>query len=181
MSVTTEVAPELRALRSLPVPVSEPHDVRTVRRQHDDVPATQGSLALAFTSAAGEDDEPDPEFGPQPTSSRDLPEPGAACTALVRAVVEVLGGTRPSSQLARWLTTDVYAALQRRAGLAARLRRGAAPSARQAVVRRVRVCEPRDGVVEACAVVIDGGRVRAVALRLEGLDGRWRATAVEVG
>lgn len=181
MSTTTEIAPERRTLRSLPVPVSEPHDARTLRRQDHDVPATQGSLALAFATA-GDDGEPvDAEFGPQPTSSRHLPEPDVACSTLVRAVVEVLGGTRPSSQLARWLTSDVYAALQRRAGLAARLRRGAAPSARQAVVRRVRVCEPRDGVVEACAVVIDGGRVRAVALRLEGLDGRWRATAVEIG
>ena len=185
MTTTTEVVPaaEARALRSLPVPVSEPNPVRTVRRRGEGVPATQGSLALAFSAAEAEadDEEVDRDFGPQPTASRHLPEPAAACTALVRAVVEVLGGSRPSSQLARWLTSDVYAALQRRAGLAARLRRGAAPAVHHAVVRRVRVCEPRDGVVEACAVVIDGGRVRAVALRLEGLDGRWRATAVEVG
>ena len=61
------------------------------------------------------------------------------------------------------------------------MRRGAAPSTRQAVVRGVRVCLPADGVAEASAVVIDADRVRAVAVRLEGLDGRWRATALEVG
>jgi hypothetical protein len=31
------------------------------------------------------------------------------------------------------------------------------------------------------AVVDDGLRVRAVALRLEGLDGRWRVTALQIG
>ncbi|WP_369126369.1 Rv3235 family protein, partial [Paludifilum halophilum] len=31
------------------------------------------------------------------------------------------------------------------------------------------------------AVVIDGGRVRALALRLVGLDGRWRVEALQVG
>lgn len=178
---TGHVAPPARALRALPVPVSEPHGVRSARAGTHAVPPTQGSLALAFAADTEPEEGIDPQFGPRPTSSRDLPEPAGACTALVQAIVEVLGGSRPSTQLARWLTADVYAGLQRRAGLAARLRRGAAPAFRHAVVRRVRVCEPRDGVAEACAVIIDGERVRAVALRLEGVDGRWRATAVEIG
>jgi len=42
------------------------------------------------------------------------------------------------------------------------------------------VCEPRDGIVEATVVVRGRARVRAVALRLEGLDRRWRATAIHV-
>ena len=49
------------------------------------------------------------------------------------------------------------------------------------LVRSVRIGEPRDGVVEACALVSDGGRLRAVAVRMEGLDGRWRVTALEIG
>jgi hypothetical protein len=173
--------PPVRALRSLPVPVSEPYAVRSARRAAPAVPSTQGALALAFSAAERVEERVDPDFGPRSTPSRDLPDPASACTALVQAIVEVLGGSRPSAQLARWVTTDVYAGLQRRAGLAARLRRGAASTSRHAVVRRVRICEPRDGVVEACAVILDAGRVRAVALRLEGIDGRWRATAVEVG
>jgi hypothetical protein len=36
-------------------------------------------------------------------------------------------------------------------------------------------------VVEASAVVVARGRVQAVALRLEGQDGRWRMTALELG
>ena len=55
------------------------------------------------------------------------------------------------------------------------------PATRRAVVRSVRVCEPADGVAEACAVVLDGGRVRALAMRLVGMDGRWRIEALQVG
>uniref|UniRef100_UPI00262EF298 Rv3235 family protein n=1 Tax=uncultured Pseudokineococcus sp. TaxID=1642928 RepID=UPI00262EF298 len=56
-----------------------------------------------------------------------------------------------------------------------------ARSQRAAVVRRVRITHPADGVVEAAAVVMDTDRVRAVALRLEGWDTRWRLTALELG
>ena len=42
------------------------------------------------------------------------------------------------------------------------------------------LCEPRDGVVEAVVIVIGKARTRAVALRLEGFDTRWRATAINV-
>ena len=48
-------------------------------------------------------------------------------------------------------------------------------------VRAVLTCLPCNGVCEASAVVIDRGRVRALALRMEGLDGRWRVTALEIG
>jgi hypothetical protein len=45
----------------------------------------------------------------------------------------------------------------------------------------VHVSEPADGVAEACAVVDTGPRRRAIALRLEGLDGRWRCTQLQFG
>lgn len=164
-------------MRRLPVPVTEP--ARAAARTPT-VPASQGALALSFTAAERVVAD-DPHFGRQPTPSMSLPDPTATCSALVQAVVEVLGGVRPAGQLVRWTSPDVYAALTRRAALAARVRRGAVAGSRAAVVRGVRICLPADGVVEASAVVIDSGRVRAVAVRLEGLDGRWRATALEVG
>ncbi|MEJ5914147.1 Rv3235 family protein [Pseudokineococcus sp. 1T1Z-3] len=132
----------------------------------------------------------EPEVAPRESGDDELPDPAGVCGALAGAVVEVLSGHRPAAQLVRWTTLEVHAELQRRAGLAARLRPGpprcrpgAVPvrQGRPAHVRRVRVCRPGDGVVEASAVVADGDRVRAVALRLEGWDRRWRATAVEVG
>jgi hypothetical protein len=39
------------------------------------------------------------------------------------------------------------------------------------------ISEPRDGVCEAAAIVHGPTRVRAVALRLEGLDNTWKATS----
>jgi hypothetical protein len=48
-------------------------------------------------------------------------------------------------------------------------------------VRRVRVCAPREGVAECSAVVHDGTRVRALAIRLERQPDRWQVTALEIG
>jgi hypothetical protein len=36
-------------------------------------------------------------------------------------------------------------------------------------------------VVEACAIVVDNGRVRALAMRLTGVDRRWVVTEPQVG
>ncbi|MBB2985778.1 Rv3235 family protein [Terracoccus luteus] len=134
----------------------------------------QGALALDFSRECDEDD-----FGPQPTRSSLLPQPEPFVATLAQAVMEVLSGQRPASQLARHLSPTVHTMVARRALVATRR---AAPGARRAaMVRRVRVCEPADGVVEACAVVVSHGRVGALALRLEGRDGRWVATALTVG
>lgn len=164
-------------LRVLPVPVSEPRDLRAATSAQAPTAGTQGALALAL-------DDP----GPRPAAAAPsgaaprglLPDPADAAGALVLAVVEVLAGTRPASQLLRWTSPQVHGAICARAALATRLRRGTiAP--RQAVVRAVRVCRPTDAVAEASAVVYDGQRVRAVAVRLEAAGGRWRATALEMG
>jgi hypothetical protein len=48
-------------------------------------------------------------------------------------------------------------------------------------VKSVRVCEPVDGVAEVAAVISQGGRCRAVAARLEGVDGRWRCVHLQIG
>lgn len=178
-------------LRRLPVPVSEPFPSTRLTR----APAASASahqqhmLDLTFSASTQPDPAADAWAGPQPTSPDRLPDPREVAGAVVQAVVEVLAGTRPAGQLVRWLSADVYAALQRRAALAARLRRPPTSAlarqepapVRRAVVRSVHTTEPVPGVVEASAVVVDRGRVRAVALRLEGLDGRWRATALEMG
>ena len=132
----------------------------------------QGTLAVDFRT-------PDESwFGPQPTPSRDLPEPAQWAGHIAQALVEVMSGTRPAPQVIRWTAPEVYSVVARRSAVAGR--RGVA-SGRRAVVRRVRVCEPADGVAEACAVVVDNDRVRALALRMTGLDRRWMVTALQVG
>jgi hypothetical protein len=125
---------------------------------------------------------PEDDFGPRHTPRADLPEPKPWAGRLVQAIVEVTSGVRPVSQLVRWTTTDVYATMQRRIAHSELLSQRAAGGRRVgAIVRSIHIDEPRDGVAEVCAVVQHGARCRAIALRLEGFDGRWQCTALQVG
>ena len=118
------------------------------------------------------------DFGPQPTAREFLPDPKLWAARLVQAIVEVTVGARPVGQLIRWTSTNVYESVQRRithtGSMLGTARRVAA------IVRSVHVSEPGDGVAEVCAVVQQGTRCRAIALRLEGVDGRWQCTALQV-
>lgn len=119
-------------------------------------------------------------FAPQRTPSHALPDPEPLLHNLTRGVLEVFAGVREIEQLARWLTEDAYRGLVTRANLAARARsaRGV-PATRPAYsILSIRLCPPADGVVEAAVVVAGPARTRAVAIRLEGMDRRWRATSL---
>lgn len=161
-------------LRSLPLPDTEPPveqgDPRLRARPH---PA-QGVLSLL-------PGEPDDEvlFGPQPTPTSALPDPARWGRQVTQLVVEVLAGHRPRAQLLRWTSEQVYRELRQRAlpppSGQDRTRLGPAHRPR---VGGVRVSEPRDGVAEVAAVVHRPHRVQAMALRLEGRDGRWVVTAL---
>ena len=133
---------------------------------------------------AGPDDgdgEPDDaDFGRRATPREQLPEPRGWAARLVQALVEVQAGDRPVSQLVRWTNEEVYATVARRVRLCGSAG-GQRRSGARAVVRSVHVCEPVDGVAEACALVQRGARATAVALRMEGVDGRWQCTALEIG
>lgn len=172
------------------VPLLRPQ--RTLSRAvHVRPPAVQGTLALDWQlpgevpavpdvpalrlaeRTARPDVDTDPAVAVVATSRADLPDPAAWTGQLVQALLEVLGHERPRSQLVRWLTPEVYADLG--VHLAARPAQAVRGRARR-TVSSVHVFEPADGVVEATAVVIGGRRARAVALRLEGWDGRWRCT-----
>lgn len=121
-------------------------------------------------------------FGPQPTPADQLPDPALLVRSLTRGALEALAGIREVDQLARWFSEEAYRSLVTRANLAARARsaRGVPPARPTFVIRTVRVTHPRDGIVEAVVVVAGPGRTRAVAIRLEGLDRRWRATSLAI-
>jgi hypothetical protein len=121
-------------------------------------------------------------FGHQPTSSSALPNPAPLLDNLTRCVIEILAGARELEQIARWVTDDVYRHLLKRVVLSSRARQAKGQSAVRPTfsIGSTTVCEPRDGVVEAVVIVRGRARTRAVALRLEGLDSRWRATAINV-
>lgn len=168
--------------RPLPPPISLAEAVRLSRLAREDREGSNGYVqdALAVDFAAVADEQ---FFGPQHTARADLPDPSVWSARITHALIEVMTGARPAPQVVRWTTPEVYAVVARRSALAARrAAEGRAPRARQRVrVRRVRVCEPADGVVEAAVVVQHGTRVRAIALRLVGQDGKWRVSAFQVG
>lgn len=145
--------------------------------------AAAGSIAGVAVARAGRGRlDAEDFFGQQPASTRSLPDPRPLLENLTRCVVEILAGARDLEQIARWVSDDVYRVLLKRVVLASRARqvRGEAATRPGFALGSVRVCEPRDGVVEAVVVVHSRTRSRAVAIRLEGLDRRWRATAISV-
>ena len=121
-----------------------------------------------------DDDEP---RRPEPT----LPDPQSVVTPLAQALVEVLAGRRPVVQMVRWTSPAVYAALTARASVAHRRRLADSRSAVRVTVRRIVLTRPREDVAEVAVVVIDGSRVRAIAMQLRGADGRWTIEAMQVG
>ena len=126
--------------------------------------------------------EPDEFFGLQPTSTSSLPNPAPLVENLTRCVIEILAGARDLEQISRWVTDDVYRHLLKRVVLSARARQAKGqPIARPTFgIGSTTICEPADGVVEAVVIVRGRARTRAVAIRLEGLDNRWRANANNV-
>ncbi len=121
-------------------------------------------------------------FGHQRARSSDLPDPRPLAVNLTRCVIEVLAGARDLEQIARWVSDDVYRHLLKRVVLSTRARRarGQVVSRPAFAIGSTTICQPADGVVESVVIVRGRARTRAVALRLEGLDRRWRATAINV-
>lgn len=119
-------------------------------------------------------------FAPQPTPTQALPDPEPLLRNLTLGVLEVLAGVREVDQLARWLTEDAFRALVLRANLATRARsaRGVRATRPVHAILSVRASSPADGIVEGTVIVAGPARTRAVAMRLEGLDKRWRATSL---
>lgn len=113
---------------------------------------------------------------PPPTDVHDT------ARALGLCVAEILTGAREVDSIARWITDDVHRHLQQRSAVAARSRQLGGRSRARALLRvgSVIVCCPADGVAEATIVVHTRSHARAVAMRLEERQGRWRATAVGV-
>lgn len=199
---TTTTPQQTSTARRVPLPAREPpfddernhNPVAPVGRAAASPPVTQGSLALAHVLPGGVPAMPEPAAalhvvdlgagGPSiPIPSRrgrdsarpnEPPDARRWSVRLAQGIAEVLSGHRPVQQLTRWTDESVYEMLTHR--LTGRLPvTGPRPR-----VRSVRICRPRDGVLEATAVVDVSGRCRALALRLEADHGHWRCTALDI-
>lgn len=124
----------------------------------------------------------DDYFGPQYNKTSELPNPEASLQVLATGVVEVIAGTRQIDQLARLLSDEVYQRLSRRAIEARQLRDAAGQKAHYQTfsIRNMMSTSPRDGVIESVVLLNAQRRTRAVTIRLEGINNRWRATSVSV-
>lgn len=125
-----------------------------------------------------------PESLPPEQTAPPEPEldPGLAAEGLARSVLEVLAGARDLQQLTRWVTAEVHAVLRARVQLSTRARSVLADRPVRPVLRigTVKVARPVPGVAETVVVVHGRGRARAVAIRLEAVGGRWRASALHI-
>jgi hypothetical protein len=116
-------------------------------------------------------------------------QPGEAHRATRRyldLVLEVLGGFRPVGHL-RALTErhrfDAVAFQLARLGGPSVIRPGSGlvrVTGDRIRLRHLRICEVRDGAVEAAAVLVRGESVRAMTLRLERQSGAWLCTHLHV-
>ena len=166
------------SIRALPLPAEVP------------TASVQGALALDLGPRL---DPPDPDVRARPGDSARL---DVVRIDLVRrrrfeqhaarigaALVEIVGGDRPVSQVLRWTTPEVYQDLARRAHLVARTVGRTPGSGGIQKVRPHLVAAHTSFVTERCAEVSlhvrYGERSRAVAARFELIRDRWQVTALE--
>jgi Family of unknown function (DUF6459) len=159
----------------------------TVRPAPRREPPFDDEIPARHLRAVGSHDQvlPFDRVGPRPASlpaapSRgDLPDPALWGRRLLVGMIESAGGRRPLQQLVGLLSPSIAHGLRADFDRAAQHRRPHWTHA--ATVRSIRASEPREGVAEVCATMQVSGRVRAVALRAEAHQGRWRCTRLHFG
>ena len=131
----------------------------------------------------------DLDLGPQPPARPGLRivsgverELDGFCARFAQAVVEVIGGDRGVHQLMRWTTETVYLDLMRRSHALHRTTPGEHRVRRlRATVRSVHLFRPHEDAAELSIHVRHGQRSRAIAARIERIEGRWRCSVLDFG
>ncbi len=117
----------------------------------------------------------------QPEPVRELPDPKQWGGRITQASFEIMLGSRPAGQLARLVdahTLQVLALHTSRYSVARKRKPGAVlPRPR---ISSLRCFQPHPEAAEISAVVHDGSRYRAVAIRLNARGNHWLATAFEM-
>ncbi|HEY2880651.1 Rv3235 family protein [Nocardioides sp.] len=177
-SVSESAVSELDGADVVPLPVAPAIPIASV----------QGTLALDLGPRL---DVPEPDLSGRPAAGLDVVpvdlvrrrrfEQHAA--RIGAAVVEIVGGDRPVSQVLRWTTPEVYQDLARRAHLVANAVGRRPGTGGVQSVRPHLVAAHTSFVSERCAEVSlhvrYGQRSRAVAARFELIRDRWQVSALE--
>lgn len=107
---------------------------------------------------------------PQPTPSAELPELRKWIASYAISVLEVWNGRRQPAQLVARTHYVIFNQLLRDMGMLKTVGK----------IKRMHLEEPLDGVCEAALTVELNGRIRAMVIRCEGVDGRWLCTALDL-
>lgn len=121
------------------------------------------------------------KVAPAPPSIVKRPDPGTWGGRILLAAFEIMLGRRPAGQLARHIdapTAAVLAMHSSRYDLARR--RGRPQQQAHPRITSVHTFQPHDDAAEISAVVHDGERFRAVAIRLNARGAQWITTAFEM-
>lgn len=107
---------------------------------------------------------------PQVTSAASLPELSRWVTIFTINLLEIWSGKRQPAQLMSKCHRVIYLELLRGVGSLKSTGR----------MKSVFISEPLDGACEAAVTVTFAERTRALAIRFEGVDGRWLCTALRL-
>ncbi|MEO5652944.1 MAG: Rv3235 family protein [Marmoricola sp.] len=141
--------------------------------------SVQGTLALQYGPPVRHRTDSGPDLHVVPGGRLELE---AFARGFARVVVEVVGGDRGPNQLLRWTSEKVYLSLQERTALLQRVTPGDRRVRRlRSRVRSVHVFCPSPDAAELSVHVRQGERSRAIAARLDLVEGRWICTALEFG
>lgn len=119
---------------------------------------------------------------PPPPLPSERPDPRQWGGRVALAAFEIMIGDRSAGQLARLVdskTLHVLALNTSKISIERRRLRSLVPGRPR--VTSVRCYQPHPDAAEITAVVHDGVKFRAVAMRLAGRGGQWMATAFEMG
>jgi len=177
-------APLVQATSVQPLPLRNRRAWLPIDSLADRGSYTQGSLALSYPLPGGVTADPRTTalvVVPHGTQAHDGAGMEAWAASFIQAVVEVIAGDRPVTQLVRWTSRGVYAEITQRQRRVARHRSAAGMRTSRQHVATVRVCRPAAGCAEVAARVTFGPRSRAVAARLDYVHGRWLCTAIRFG
>ncbi|GAB2754156.1 hypothetical protein GCM10027020_02780 [Nocardioides salsibiostraticola] len=160
------------------MPSSQTHHPEVVPiRMSIPLASTQGTLALDLQPRL------DPPSAPVVHLRSESGDLDAWTRRFAQAVVEIVGGDRPASQLLRWTDRDVYLDLRRRAVLVARAgahtpaaARVQSPCPRVESVHSTHISEE---IIETCIRIRYGQRSRAIAARFEHRNHGLVCTALE--
>jgi hypothetical protein len=159
--------PEFRLISSTATEREWVHPVLPYFPLPEEIPQQQAKLFLIPSTF---DDQLESDELPQPTSSADLPDIVQWSSRFIISLLEVWGGRRQPAQLIGRCHRAIYFQLLKKVGIFNTLPK----------LRNIHIQESFDGLYEITVTVRVQDRLRALAMRIEGVDQRWLCTALDI-